>query len=96
MTDIGESLAHAQTAGGNGFAVDQNRHMFAGVVGTGPSGIAAMIGSEDQDVVRRQQVVDLRQHAVEIFQRGGIPRRISAMTVTLVEVDKVGHHDAEV
>lgn len=44
---------------------DQNRHIFAGVIGTGRGGIVAVIGREDQYVIFGQSACDFRQAAVK-------------------------------
>ena len=60
----------------------EDRNLFARVVGTAPGGIAAVVGGDDGEVARLQLRMQLRQSAVEGFERRGIAGNVAAMADT--------------
>ncbi len=48
---------------------DQDRHLFAGVVGAAPGRIVAVVGGEDQEIVGPQLGDQLGQAAIERLKR---------------------------
>src|SRR4051794_25984711 len=59
------------------------------MIGAAPGRIAAMVGSDDEQIVRFQTRQQIGQSAVERFQGGGIPHDIPTMSVAGIEIDEV-------
>src|SRR5437588_7405804 len=65
------------------------RNLLARVIGAAPGRIAAMVGSDDEKIVRFQTRQQVGQPVVERFQGGGIPHDVAAMAVVGIEIDEV-------
>ena len=91
MANVGEGAALAQRAGGETCAAYHDRHVFAGVLGAFPTGVAAVVGGEQQQVVVIEGGEQLRQAGIEVLQRGGVARYVPAMAVDRIEIHEVGH-----
>jgi len=48
--DVGEALTRAEEARLQVRRIGENRHQFAGMIRARPSGIAAMVGCDDQKI----------------------------------------------
>ena len=70
--------------------------MLARVIGTVPGGVAAMICTDNQNVVGLHQLEQLWQAFIKVFKRSGITRHVAAVPVQHVEIDKVGKHDGAI
>ena len=64
---ISEGGANANLSHGQGWGKDQDRHLFARVIGARPGRIIAVIGGEHQEVVVAQPGDQLGQPRVEEF-----------------------------
>ena len=60
LADVGEGCATAELACRNFGTKGKDRHVLAGVVATLPSGIAAVIGGDDRDIVRPKESLERR------------------------------------
>src|SRR3954451_6849241 len=60
------------------------------MIGATPGRVAAVIGGDDQQIVRFQTLAKLRQAAIEFLQRKRITGGIAAMTIDRIEIDEVG------
>lgn len=60
LANIRETVASAELAWLHVWTPSQQRHGFAGVITTGPGGITAVIGAEDDQITRLQGGPELR------------------------------------
>ena len=69
---------------------DKNGHAFAGVIGTAPGGVIAVIGGEDDEVVGADFRKKRSQPNIEFLQRPRIPGHVAAVSVQHVKIHQVG------
>ena len=94
---MGYAFSYIRKAGPNangarteGWGKQQNRHLFARVVGAAPGRVVAMVGGQHQEIVLLDCRDKLRQTAIESHQRLGITRNIAPVAIFLVEIDEIG------
>src|SRR5690606_41033089 len=84
--DVGERTAPAERAARDVRPERHDRNTFASMIAARPRGVAAVIASDDGQVVGFEQLAERRQPRIERFERGGVAARISAMAVQRVEI----------
>jgi len=90
LSDVGKRGAHSQVDGFRPAGpINQQRHVLAAMIGGRRSGVAAVIGRDDQQVLRRQLPVKRGKPGVELVERFGVSFDIVAMAVKLIEIDQV-------
>ena len=80
--------------GGLALAIDQQRDIFAGVVGALEGRVVAVVGGDDQEVVLAQQRQIGGQPLVGLFEAVGVAARVAPVAVEHVIVNVVGHDQA--
>ena len=97
LADIGEGRANAnRCAAAMARGEGQDRHLLAGVVGAAPGRVVAVVGGQDQQIVRAQRGDELGQPGVEGLERRGVAGDVAAVAVDRVEIDEVGEDEVAV
>ena len=90
--DVCEGVPRFEVAG-FGFAVGDERDLFAGVIGSWPSGVVAVVGRDDEQIV----LVNPREKSAEPVIEGGerlsVSLRVAAVAVEHVKVAEVGEEE---
>src|SRR4051794_23740789 len=88
FSDIRESGARADAAC-VAMAQCEDRTLLASVVRPVPCRITAVVGGDDEKVVRTEPVDQLGKPPIELLERQGVAGRIAPVAVDRVEIDEV-------
>jgi len=92
---FGEAASQTQIRSGtHRRSDDEQRDVFAGVIGARRGWIVAVIGGQDQEIVRleaRQEPVEPHVESLEVLR---VPHRVVPMAVDGIEVDEIREDEA--
>ena len=96
FANIREGGTDSKLAGRESRGKAKDRHLFAGVIGTNPGRVVAVVGGQDEQVVVAKPADQFGQARIEGLERARIARNVAAVAVFLVEVDEVDHDEVAV
>src|SRR6266550_8435942 len=95
-SNIRKCAAASHASGRARWRPGQDWNLLAGMIGSVPSRIAAVVGGNDEQVAVRKAIDELRQAAVEVFQCFRIARAIAPVAIKAVEVDEISKQQSAV
>src|SRR2546421_9996168 len=93
-SNIRKCAAASHASGRARWRPGQDWNLLAGMIGSVPSRIAAVVGGNDEQVAVRKAIDELRQAAIEVFQCFRIARAVAAGAIKAVGGDENGEKES--
>ena len=87
-------MPYAQRAAGPARLKNQERHVFPRVIRPVEGGIVAMVGGDNEPIVRTQHGQEVAEKPVGLFQGGRISLGIAPVAIEHVKVNEIGKDQA--